>query len=363
LPAKTEKPPVLICKTLVNNEAQEAASAKPTHITWDTEGIVARLCAAAQVAELSEDKADTKLAKSLALKYQLVTQHTNLFLLHERAEGSKAEGLPKLQQVAQMQAAGWSGHGSVIRSDSLILACRTSFSEESYDDSLYAAQHSLGGDYGRLNTPSVWRTNRTAAASKVDGMSSAGMDDIEIPAFLRKQADISGEFAQSSSTSHTEPDAIQASGPSLVHQVAKFIQNLISPSKATKDKPASQAAPKDEDVWPTEPAHAEASLDDIANTFNTASLQATSFRVALQQTLKIDMPQHYAQFIIELTKHTQDSATSWALLFQWLFGSNEEMSLLDRHALRLLRSQLQLATTDMQDAAHALIHSRLVIVN
>jgi cell division protein FtsZ len=43
--------------------------------------------------------------------------------------------------------------------------------------------------YGHLNTPSVWRTNRTQAADKVNGMSSAGMDDIEIPAFLRKQAD------------------------------------------------------------------------------------------------------------------------------------------------------------------------------
>jgi cell division protein FtsZ len=50
-------------------------------------------------------------------------------------------------------------------------------------------QSALGGDYGRLNTPSVWRTNRTQAAAKVDGMASAGMDDIEIPAFLRKQAD------------------------------------------------------------------------------------------------------------------------------------------------------------------------------
>jgi cell division protein FtsZ len=47
----------------------------------------------------------------------------------------------------------------------------------------------VGKDYGRLNTPSVWRTNRTQAADKVNGMSSAGMDDLEIPAFLRKQAD------------------------------------------------------------------------------------------------------------------------------------------------------------------------------
>ena len=37
--------------------------------------------------------------------------------------------------------------------------------------------------------PAVWRTARTHAAARVDGMASAGMDDIEIPAFLRKQAD------------------------------------------------------------------------------------------------------------------------------------------------------------------------------
>ena len=42
-------------------------------------------------------------------------------------------------------------------------------------------------DFRSMNTPSVWRT-RTAAA-KVDALASNGMDEIEIPAFLRKQAD------------------------------------------------------------------------------------------------------------------------------------------------------------------------------
>jgi cell division protein FtsZ len=46
------------------------------------------------------------------------------------------------------------------------------------------AAHSYEG----LNTPSVWRSGRTAAA-KVDALASHGMDEIEIPAFLRKQAD------------------------------------------------------------------------------------------------------------------------------------------------------------------------------
>ncbi len=47
----------------------------------------------------------------------------------------------------------------------------------------------VGGAYEGLNVPSVWRTNRTQAAAKVDALASGGMDDYEIPAFLRKQAD------------------------------------------------------------------------------------------------------------------------------------------------------------------------------
>jgi len=52
-----------------------------------------------------------------------------------------------------------------------------------------AAQPSAPQDYSALSTPSVWRTGRTQAAAKVDALASNGMDEIEIPAFLRKQAD------------------------------------------------------------------------------------------------------------------------------------------------------------------------------
>jgi len=48
---------------------------------------------------------------------------------------------------------------------------------------------SAQADYGSMSVPSVWRTNRTQAAARVDALSSGGMDDLEIPAFLRKQAD------------------------------------------------------------------------------------------------------------------------------------------------------------------------------
>jgi cell division protein FtsZ len=44
-------------------------------------------------------------------------------------------------------------------------------------------------DYSQLSTPSVWRNGRSQAAAKVDALASNGIDEIEIPAFLRKLAD------------------------------------------------------------------------------------------------------------------------------------------------------------------------------
>ena len=46
-------------------------------------------------------------------------------------------------------------------------------------------------DYSNLpvNVPRVWGSSRANAAAKIDALSSGGMEDFEIPAFLRKQAD------------------------------------------------------------------------------------------------------------------------------------------------------------------------------
>jgi cell division protein FtsZ len=74
------------------------------------------------------------------------------------------DNLPVLSQVAQPGAAGQGGAGG---------------------NGGVAPAH----DYTGLNTPSVWRSARGQAAARVDALSSNGMDEIEIPAFLRKQAD------------------------------------------------------------------------------------------------------------------------------------------------------------------------------
>jgi cell division protein FtsZ len=52
----------------------------------------------------------------------------------------------------------------------------------------HQAPGGMAQDYSSMSTPTVWRNGRTAAA-KVDALASNGMDEIEIPAFLRKQAD------------------------------------------------------------------------------------------------------------------------------------------------------------------------------
>ena len=57
------------------------------------------------------------------------------------------------------------------------------------DNQPVMGQPMQAGDFSGLAVPSVWRSGRTQAAAKVDALVSNGMDEIEIPAFLRKQAD------------------------------------------------------------------------------------------------------------------------------------------------------------------------------
>lgn len=68
-------------------------------------------------AKLLRDAADTEAAGEIALKYQLVTEHTNLFMVVQREADDKALGLPEPHQIKQMVAAGWHGLGSVRQVD------------------------------------------------------------------------------------------------------------------------------------------------------------------------------------------------------------------------------------------------------
>lgn len=53
------------------------------------------------------------VATKLAVDYQLVTEHTNFLLIHERAEEAKPLDMPTLHKVSQMVPAGWGASASV----------------------------------------------------------------------------------------------------------------------------------------------------------------------------------------------------------------------------------------------------------
>ena len=145
-------------------------------IDWNSTGALPRMVAGAEISTIT----DEKTAEEIALKYQLASKYTNLLLVHVREEEEKADGLPKLQKIKQMSAAGWGGLGTVQESRVLysISAC----------SSLSVASPTGTGS----GIPAVWRSARSHSASSIDSMSASGMDDIEIPSFLRKQASGSG---------------------------------------------------------------------------------------------------------------------------------------------------------------------------
>jgi Ca-activated chloride channel family protein len=145
--------------------------------------LLPRLVSSQHIAQLASDQKSQGETLELALNYQLVTEQTNLILVHVRADDQKAEGLPQLDKVNHMLAAGWGGAGSVD-------ALRGGIAFSRRIDSavvMYSARQS-GPDYGSLSTPSVWR-NRTSVSARVDALSAGGSDDFAIPSFLRKQAD------------------------------------------------------------------------------------------------------------------------------------------------------------------------------
>ena len=56
---------------------------------------------------------------TLALRYQLLSRWTNCIVTHVRADGEKAEGLPKIVRVPQVLAHGWHGTGMRLAQDTI----------------------------------------------------------------------------------------------------------------------------------------------------------------------------------------------------------------------------------------------------
>ena len=170
-------------------------------ITRTEKGNLARLGAAQRLSSLPEED-----QLSLALHYQLITAYTNCIMVHVRSAEEKTTGMPELQKIAQMQAAGWGGAGSVYE------VAYSSKSMPMYD-TLQKCVDSI-----ELNLPRVYRNSRAEAAPPVLGGGALdkklplhkGDDYYEIPAFLRRDG--------------SNPAPQIKEGPLLPHEVV-FIAN------------------------------------------------------------------------------------------------------------------------------------------
>ena len=65
---------------------------------------------------------DVTAATATAVRYQLISRHTNYLVVDARADDKKGEGLPSLRTVPQILAVGWGGTGSLVRESSVL--CR-----------------------------------------------------------------------------------------------------------------------------------------------------------------------------------------------------------------------------------------------
>ena len=134
-----------------------------------TSTALSRLAAAGHMQEL----ADSTQATKLALDYQLVTEHTNFLMLHERSAEDKAPNMPDLHKVRQMLPAGWGGAGMDHQIQySMPLVIRENVMSLSQD----------------ISSPTVMR-GRGASSPQVRALEISGMDHYDIPAFLRRQID------------------------------------------------------------------------------------------------------------------------------------------------------------------------------
>jgi Ca-activated chloride channel family protein len=157
----------LLGQLVGQNTVQELGTVEINE-TPATSTALSRLAAAGNMQHL----ADTAQTTKLALDYQLVTEHTNFLMLHERSAEDKAPNMPELHKVKQMLPAGWGGAGMdqihYMRT-SLSLSCDASMSYE-------------------LSSPTVMR-GRGASSSQAQSLEISGLDHYDIPAFLRRQID------------------------------------------------------------------------------------------------------------------------------------------------------------------------------
>ncbi|NQW84082.1 MAG: VWA domain-containing protein [Alcaligenaceae bacterium] len=166
---------------LVGQDAVQELGSVEINQTSATSTALSRLAAAGKMQHLG----DATKATKLALDYQLVTEHTNFLMLHERSAEEKANNMPELHKVKQMLPAGWGGAGLNQVQFSMRLASDSSMQIMSENISTPAL---IRGRGLAASTPTAMR-GRGLGQPRSLSSGAATADHYDIPAFLRRQGD------------------------------------------------------------------------------------------------------------------------------------------------------------------------------
>lgn len=291
LPNRPESPPVL--RWSIEGRTQED---RPATLAHDDTGTVTRMGGARRLAECPLHDPQTR--EALALRYQLVSACTSLVLVHERAEGKKAEGLPLLQQVAQMHAAGHGGAGSVLGTvlgicGSLVPSILNSLQHHSVRSAAL----------GLFPPGRPIKEQASNFATHFQTLPDQDTDGVEIPAFLRR--------------------TVEDADPS--HRLTVTPRSLLE----TLEKAAATGL-----GW-------QDTVTDLDR------------KLTHSQTLK-----HLLKL---LSTRLTDRALAWAVLLEWMAArlTEQGQAKTGRHAERLLRHVLASASDDDKSACHQMLGQQL----
>lgn len=310
--AKFRKPPTEL-PVLRWNIDDEAFSCTPQDLLQRSDETLMRIGGASQIKTTSSD---TEIL-ALALKYQLLSQDSNLILVHVRTTEEKANSLPELQQIAHMQAAGQGGFGSAV----------AYVANRPLQILRYAADSLAMSTSDSHSSAAVWRGTRTAAAQKHDSLANGGMDDYEIPAFLRAQP---------------KPD-----GRPLLHKLLR--KQVVLPFKAADDHETPAFLRKQDDSAPPKVATAPADPvplalpargADVLRRFNALAWKETDFAVVVDALEQLVAGSGIGKLLDQIIAAGNTREHVWAVYLECLIAKANGMFALDRHALRLLRNAM-----------------------
>ncbi len=163
-----------------------AAAQDKTDAAGKIAGALSRIAAAQSLKALDNDELENEaLATQIAVTYQLVTEHTNFLMVHERSAADKATQMPVLHKVPQMLPAGWGGTSA----DKSLICDSISFARSHFSNPRDVPQMSirnLSASAGDFSIPSLLRNPRNNPPAS-DKTIVRDTTHYEIPAFLRRE--------------------------------------------------------------------------------------------------------------------------------------------------------------------------------